>query len=49
MARRVKTKRNTVKISRETPEQIWQLSLMNNAFMNLAAEYASGFQAVNIS
>ena len=38
MARRVKKKRKTVKISHEILEQIGQLSLMNNAFMNLALE-----------
>ena len=38
MARKVKTNRKTVKISREMLEQIGQLSPMNNAFMNLALE-----------
>ena len=38
MAKRVKKKRKTVKVSHEILEQIGQLSLMNNAFMNLALE-----------
>ena len=36
MVKRVKKKRKTVKVSHEILEQIGQLSLMNNAFMNLA-------------
>ena len=38
MARVRRTRRRTKKISMETREQIKQLSLMNNAFMNLALE-----------
>ncbi len=38
MARRVKKRRKTVKISDEILEQIGQLSLMNNAFMNVVLD-----------
>ena len=38
MTRVGRTRRRTKKISMETREQIKQLSLMNNAFMNLALE-----------
>ena len=47
MARRVKKKRQTVKVSHEILEQIGQLSLMNNAFMNLALEGNLGRVHIN--